>query len=423
MTLSNNILSNVRLPMVKRFLSAHRYDQAIRCLLPELNFTRISSRSMVTSNTTKTTCLIDFHKRRQARMEPFAGYLMPIVYKDQTIKSEHLQTRGSASVFDVSHMMQTIVRGKDRFKFLESLTVADIQNLALGKCTLSVFTNESGGIIDDCIISKREDHVHIVSNAGNSDIVWNWLNEKLNKSIDVSLEKLTNKGLIAVQGPKAAQVLQNSVDDDLSDIEFMNTRDLNIKGVGSCQVTRCGYTGEDGFEISVEASSAGQLLDHLCQQSEVKPAGLGARDTLRLEAGLCLHGHDINDKISPVEAALSWTIHKRRKAEGGFLGSQKILEQLKENSGVKRVGLVAVGSGPPAREGTAVTELDDKILGFVTSGTFGPTIEKNIAMAYLPSNLAVKFGHSVNCIIRGKKFEYKITKMPFVKANYYLKNK
>lgn len=372
----------------------------------------------------KTTCLIDFHKRYHARMEPFANYLMPIVYKDQTIKSEHLQTRESASVFDVSHMMQTIVRGEDRCRFLERLTVADIQTLDLDKCTLSVFTNADGGIIDDCIISKRSDHIHIVSNAGNSKIVWDWLNNKLDKNIDVSLERLTEKGLIALQGPKAAQVLQKLVNIDLSTIEFMNTCNSNVKEVGLCQITRCGYTGEDGFEISIDVTKAEHLMNHLCQFSEVKPAGLGARDTLRLEAGLCLHGHDISDKTTPVEASLSWTVHKRRRAEGGFLGAERILDQLEQSSQLKRVGIIAIGSGPPAREGALVTELNEKVLGSVTSGTFAPSLQKNIAMAYLPSNLAAKFGHPVNCNIRGKNFEYKITKMPFVKANYYyLKNK
>lgn len=371
----------------------------------------------------KTTCLIDFHKGHQARMEPFAGYLMPIVYKDQTIKSEHLQTRESASAFDVSHMMQTIVRGKDRCQFLERLTVADIQALALNKCTLSILTNENGGIIDDCIISKRSDHIHIVSNAGNSEIVWDWLTKHLDKNIDVKLERLTDKGLIALQGPKAAKVLQKSVDVDLSNIEFMNTCDSNIKGIGHCQITRCGYTGEDGFEISADSKNSQRLMDYLCRQSEVKPAGLGARDTLRLEAGLCLHGHDINDNITPVEAGLNWTIHKRRRAEGGFMGADRIIDQLKQNSQLKRVGIVSTKSGPPAREGAVVSKLGEKKLGSVTSGTFAPSLQKNIAMAYLPSELSTKFGELVNCNIRGRDFEYKITKMPFVRVNYYFKEK
>lgn len=377
-----------------------------------------------TNDDPKRTCLHGFHKKRNARMEPFAGYMMPIVYKDQSIKYEHMQTRTLASVFDVSHMMQTIVRGKDRYKFIEGLTVADVEGMPVDKCTLSVFTNHSGGIIDDCIIANRRDQLHIVSNAGNAEIVWSWLNANKNENLDITLERLVGRGLIALQGPKAAEILQAKVNCDLTDVEFMNTIDVDINGVGCCQVTRCGYTGEDGFEISVEPDRAETLMESLCQHEQVKPAGLGARDTLRLEAGLCLHGHDISDKITPVEAALNWTIHKRRRVQGGFLGSQVILDQLKEKSRVKRIGLIAVGGGPPAREGSKVTEIDGKTeLGSVTSGTFAPKLEKNIAMAYIPTSLATKYDHRVLCDIRGKSFEYKITKMPFVKSNYYIKNK
>lgn len=358
-------------------------------------------------------------------IQPFAGYMMPIVYKNQTITSEHIQTRTSASAFDVSHMMQTTVRGNDRVKFLERLTVADIDSMGLDKCTLSVFTNESGGIIDDCIIAKRQDHLHIVSNAGNADTIWSWLNLNLNQSpeLSVQLDRLVDKGLIALQGPAAAQVLQQLVEIDLSGIEFMNTRDIEVKGIGDCQITRCGYTGEDGFEISIVPDQAEKLVETLCKDDRVKPAGLGARDTLRLEAGLCLHGHDITSKTTPVEAALSWTIQKRRRIDGEFPGSKVILNQLKEGSKLKRIGLMAVSGGPPAREGSMVTDLNGNELGVVTSGTFAPKLEKNIAMAYLPSSLANEFGYSLGCIVRGKKFVYNITKMPFVKSNYYFKGK
>lgn len=355
-------------------------------------------------------------------MEPFAGYSMPIVYKDQSIKSEHMQTRERASVFDVSHMMQVIVRGKQRFDLIEKLTVADLKSMKLDKCTLSVFTNQAGGIIDDCIVSNRQDHLHIVSNAGNSEIVWDWLQNNLDNASDVNLTRLTQSGLVALQGPEAARVLQSLTETDLKEIEFMNTIDAEIRGVGICQVTRCGYTGEDGFEISVNVDQAGTLLDRLCSKDEVKPAGLGARDTLRLEAGLCLHGHDITDKLTPVEAALSWTIHKRRRLEAGFIGSDIVLDQLKNGSKIKRVGLIATGGGPPAREGSKVVEtVGGRELGTITSGTFAPKLGKNIAMAYLSTSMATAFGQTVKCEIRGKGYEYEITKMPFVKSNYYLK--
>ena len=374
------------------------------------------------STDAKKTCLYDFHLDRGARMEPFAGHSLPIVYKNQTIKSEHMQTRDSASVFDVSHMMQTVIRGRNRCKFIEKLTVADVHGLELNKCTLSMFTNEIGGIIDDCIIAKRSDHLHIVSNAGNADLVWSWLNQTAQNNHEISLGRLSGKGLVALQGPRAAEVLQKLIDIDLRDMNFMTTLDVTIKGIGLCTITRCGYTGEDGFEISVEPKLANSLMDRLCEDNCVKPAGLGARDTLRLEAGLCLHGHDITDKTTPVEAALSWTIHKRRRLEGGFLGSDTILKQLKEGSKVKRVGLKAKKGGPPAREGSIVCDMDDnRELGTITSGTFGPKLDTNIAMAYLPANLATKFGKTVLCNIRGKRFEYELTKMPFIACNQYFK--
>lgn len=353
-------------------------------------------------------------------MEQFAGYSMPIVYKNQTIKSEHLQTRNLASAFDVSHMMQTIVRGKDRFKFIESLTVADIEGMDLNKCTLSVFTNDLGGIIDDCIIGKHDDYLHIVSNAGNAEVVWSWLNSNKDSKQDTQLERLTDRGLIALQGPKAAEILQSLVDVDLADVEFMNATKTHVKSMGDCILTRCGYTGEDGFEISVEWNKAEVLMEKLCDNKSVKPAGLGARDTLRLEAGLCLHGHDITDKTTPVEAALNWVVQKRRRQEGGFPGSKIIIDQLKSGSKLKRVGLVAEQAGPPAREHSRVYDTGSHI-GRVTSGTFAPTLEKNIAMAYVPSECAKGIGKALTCEIRGKSFNYHLAKMPFVKSNYYIK--
>lgn len=361
-------------------------------------------------------------------MEQFAGYSMPIVYKNQTITEEHMQTRESASVFDVSHMMQIIVRGADRNKFIESLTVSDIQGMPINKCSLSVLTNETGGIIDDCIIGKHQDHLHIVSNAGNAEVVWTWLQENSTSEKfpgDVQLERLNGRGLVALQGPRAADTLQTLTTQDLSKLEFMNTMRAELKGLsGECVVTRCGYTGEDGFEISVDGNEAEKLVNLLCANELVKPAGLGARDTLRLEAGLCLHGHDITDTTTPVEAALNWLVHKRRRQEANsFPGAEVILEQLKIGSKVKRVGLVAKASGPPARENSRVVDLDGCQIGRITSGTFGPKLGKNIAMAYIPTSFANDIGKIVRCEVRGKMFEYNLTKMPFIKSNYYIKKR
>lgn len=371
----------------------------------------------------KKTCLHEFHRSRNAKIEPFAGYLMPIFYKNQSIQSEHLFTRSDSSMFDVSHMLQTIVTGKDRFRYLESLTVADLEGLQLNKCVLTLFTNESGGIIDDCIISNRPDHLHIVSNAANSDIVWSLLNRNIPPGVDVKIDRLSEHGLMALQGPKAAQVLQKLVKIDLADVLFMNSADADIPGVGVCQVTRCGYTGEDGFEISVAANRAMDLVDTLCRHDTVQPAGLGARDTLRLEAGLCLHGHDMTADTTPIEAALAWTVAKRRRVEGRFPGSDVILKQLKEGAKLTRVGLISEIAGPPAREKSTVVS-DKTPLGKITSGTFSPTLRKNIAMAYVSSNFLNNNEESkVMCQIRNRQYDYHITKLPFVKPNYYLKRK
>lgn len=372
----------------------------------------------------KLTCLHELHRSKGARLEPFAGYEMPIVYKGHTIKSEHVHTRKSASLFDVSHMMQVVVKGKDRENFLEGLTVADIKSLPIGRCTLSVFCNDSGGIIDDCIVAKKEDHLHIVSNAANASKVLEWLRQHRTKYDDCIIEREDNKGLVAFQGPAAAEILHKQLNFDSKDLMFMNTTDVNLKGVGCCQITRCGYTGEDGFEISVTAESAIALVEALSVDDRVQLAGLGARDTLRLEAGLCLHGNDISEQTTPVEAGLNWTVHKRRRTEAGFIGSEVILRQLREGCAVKRTGLVASApGGPPARKGTRIVDTgSSQDIGEVTSGTFGPSVECNIAMAYLPSEMANRWDTKVACMIRGKTFEYKLARMPFVRSNYYTKS-
>lgn len=369
----------------------------------------------------KTTGLISFHRTREARLEPFAGYLMPIVYKGETITSEHLQTRVSASAFDVSHMLQTTVSGKDRCKFIESLTVADLETLPVNRCSLSVFTNERGGIIDDCIIGKRQDHLVIVSNASNANKIWTVLNSHVGTKYDAKLKRLDEKCLIAFQGPKSVEVLEELAEIDLSGLDFMSVADMNLKGIGSCQVTRCGYTGEDGFEISVDKKFAESLMNKLCENAYVKPAGLGARNTLRLEAGLCLHGNDMTEETTPIEAGLNWIISKRRRLEGGFPGFTTIMRQLKDGSSLKRCGMVGVGDGPAAREGYEVMDEDkETVLGKVTSGSFSPTLRKNLAMAYIPTEVSKTFGKVVFCKVRGKYYEYRIAKMPFLPSKYYI---
>lgn len=381
------------------------------------------------SLTTKRTCLYDYHSTVGAKFESFAGYSMPIVYNGQTITFEHIQTRTKASVFDVSHMMQTIIEGADREKFMEYISTADVKNLRENKSTLSVLPNKNGGIIDDCIISNCRNHLFIVSNAGNANKVWSWFNEiKSNErfsSLDVHIRRLDNQGLIALQGPRASKVLQSHVYENLFNLEFMMTVSTQIDGVGNCRLTRCGYTGEDGFEISVEPENALALMELLTNNVDVKPAGLGARDTLRLEAGLCLHGNDISEETTPVEAGLGWTIHGGRRQNSEFVGSETILKQLVADSRPKRkrTGLIALTLGSPARHGARVINNDDEDIGVVTSGTYAPSLERNIAMAYLPWELATKYGHKVMCQVRNKRYEYRVTKMPFIPTMYYIKRK
>lgn len=312
-------------------------------------------------------------------MVPFCGWSMPVQYKDGVLPS-HLHTRQQASLFDVSHMLQFKVHGDDRVKFLESLVVADIGGLADNTGTLSLFTTDSGGIIDDLIINKTPEYLYVVSNAGCADKDLKHLQDRLKAvsgDLDVALEVLEDKALLALQGPKAAAVLQSGVQGDLSKMFFMRTDVMDVFGIKDVRVTRCGYTGEDGFELSVDQNRAVDLAKALLEskEAEVKPAGLGPRDSLRLEAGLCLYGNDIDENTTPVEAVLVWTIGKRRRAQADFPGAEAILRQIKEKAKRKRVGLLS--KGPPARGGATVLDADGNKVGQVTSGC--PTPQESTA--------------------------------------------
>ncbi|XP_053377477.1 aminomethyltransferase, mitochondrial-like isoform X2 [Mercenaria mercenaria] len=302
------------------------------------------------------TGLYDFHVENGAKMVPFAGWEMPVQYKD-SISESHNNIRTQAGIFDVSHMLQTKVSGKDRIKFMESLVVGDIAGLKENQGTLSLFTNEKGGIIDDLIINKTdEDYLYVVSNAGCADkdlpLMMNQAENLRCKGLDVEVDVICN-GLLALQGPAMVKVLQPGLDFDLSELPFMTTKSASVYGINDCRVTRCGYTGEDGVEISVASGRAAELAQHLLNSSkdvDCRLTGLGARDSLRLEAGLCLYGNDIDETTTPIEATLAWTIGKRRKEEGGFPGADIILKQIKEKPKQRRVGFTS--TGPPAR-GTA----------------------------------------------------------------------
>ncbi|XP_070559164.1 aminomethyltransferase, mitochondrial-like [Ptychodera flava] len=371
----------------------------------------------------KKTCLYDMHLEHEAKMVPFAGFSMPVQYKASGLLAEHLHTRSSVSLFDVSHMQQSKIYGKDRIRFIESLIVGDIEGLPDNTGTLTLFTNEQGGIKDDLIVNKTSDgYLYVVSNAGciDKDVPHMQAQEAKFKSqgLDVTFEPLSDVALLALQGPMMSKVLQKGVDFDLKNLTFMKTTQVTLFGIPNCRVTRCGYTGEDGVEISVPIDHVRQLVDALLSSEEasVKLAGLGARDSLRLEAGLCLYGNDIEEDTTPIEATLAWTIAKRRRQEANFPGADIILQQLKDKPKRKRIGILS--SGPPARAGTAILNEDGEKIGQLTSGCPSPTLKKNVAMGYIETAYS-KRGTDVKLEVRKKHVPGQVSKMPFVPTNYY----
>ncbi|KAI8366257.1 hypothetical protein BD560DRAFT_401109 [Blakeslea trispora] len=367
----------------------------------------------------KKTALYDFHLQHGGKMVPFAGYAMPVQYANMGMLASHLHTRQKASIFDVSHMLQTRLTGKDRNKFFERLVVADLQNLPIGQGTLSVFTNEQGGIIDDTIVMQQKDSLYVVSNAGCADKdlahIRKHLIEFQNKGGDVDLQVITDHSLIALQGPKAAAALEALVGQSLNDFSFMHGRHMDVSGV-PCHVARSGYTGEDGFELSVPTKEIIHVTEKLLAHPDVELAGLGARDSLRLEAGLCLYGNDIDETTTPVEAGLTWTIPKSRRETGGFLGAEHILPQIKGGVTRRRVGLIVEGA--PARQGAEVLDKEGQVIGSVTSGCPSPVLKKNIAIAYV-KNGSHKKGTELSVKVRNKVQNATVTKMPFVESNYH----
>lgn len=380
------------------------------------------------SHSLKRTVLYDFHVKHGGKMVPFASYEMPVLYNgDLSIRDSHLHTREKASLFDVSHMLQLNITGSDRVKFFESLVVADVSGLSTNGATLTLFTTEKGGIIDDLIVTKKSDNLYVVSNAGRATEDLQHLKESKEKFLkqhpnaDLSMSILADFSLLALQGPQSEAVLQKDVNVDLRSLKFMNGIDATFEGV-PIRITRCGYTGEDGFELSIPNAEAVNVAERLLQSESVKLAGLGARDSLRLEAGLCLYGNDIDESTTPIEAGLAWTIAKRRRTAADFPGAQIILKQLKEKPLRRRVGLLAVSSGPPVRAHAKVysgASSDASAVGEVSSGCPAPSVARNIAMAYVPASLA-KVGTKLFCDVRGKLYEYEVAKMPFHPTHYYL---
>ncbi|XP_008970516.1 aminomethyltransferase, mitochondrial isoform X2 [Pan paniscus] len=352
-------------------------------------------------------------------MVAFAGWSLPVQYRDSHTDS-HLHTRQHCSLFDVSHMLQTKILGSDRVKLMESLVVGDIAELRPNQGTLSLFTNEAGGILDDLIVTNTsEGHLYVVSNAGcwekDLALMQDKVRELQNQGRDVGLEVLDN-ALLALQGPTAAQVLQAGVADDLRKLPFMTSAVMEVFGVSGCRVTRCGYTGEDGVEISVPVAGAVHLATALLKNPEVKLAGLAARDSLRLEAGLCLYGNDIDEHTTPVEGSLSWTLGKRRRAAMDFPGAKVIVPQLKGKVQRRRVGLMCEGA--PMRAHSPILNMEGTKIGTVTSGCPSPSLKKNVAMGYVPCEYS-RPGTMLLVEVRRKQQMAVVSKMPFVPTNYY----
>ncbi len=364
------------------------------------------------SETIKTTPLHGRHVALGAKMVPFAGYSMALQYPTG-ILAEHLHCRQSAALFDVSHMGQISIWGDGAAHALEWLVPGDIIDLAPSALRYTQFTNAEGGILDDLMVTNAHGRLMLVVNAARKEADLDLLEIGFRGAVDVALHD--NKALIAVQGPEAQAALARHAP-AAADLAFMRAATMNI-GAADAVVTRSGYSGEDGFEISVYDDAAGHVWDLLLAEPEVAPAGLGARDSLRLEAGLCLHGHDIDDKTSPVEAGLLWSIGKRRRQDGGFPGDERILDEIANGPKRRRVGILPEGRAP-AREGTEILSAAGEPLGVVTSGGFGPSTGGPVAMGYVDAAHA-EAGTALGLMVRGRNIPASIVKLPFVAHRYH----
>ncbi|HXE88035.1 MAG TPA: glycine cleavage system aminomethyltransferase GcvT [Hyphomicrobiaceae bacterium] len=365
------------------------------------------------------TPLHELHVSLGARMVAFAGYEMPVQYPPGILK-EHLHTRAHAGLFDVSHMGQAFLVGPDHAATaaaLEALVPADILGLHPGQQRYTQLLNVDGGIIDDLMVTRSaaaedDGSLMLVANAARKVVDFAHISEQLPD--EVRLEPAPERALLALQGPRAAEVLAK-VSDAATALRFMTAAPGTVGGI-DCHVSRSGYTGENGFEISLAADQAERLARLLLAQEDVQPIGLGARDSLRLEAGLCLYGHDIDETTSPVEAALAWSIQKRRRAEGGFPGSDRILRELVDGPARRRVGLRPDGRAP-AREGTEILAASGERIGTVTSGGFGPSVNAPVAMGYVAARYAEP-GTQVSLMVRGKPLGASVVSLPFVPHRY-----
>ena len=362
------------------------------------------------------TPLHDLHVELGAKMVEFAGYAMPVDYAHGII-AEHRQCRTSAALFDVSHMGQLRLVGADAAAALESLVPVDVVGLAEGKQRYALFTNDAGGILDDLMVTRRAEHLFLVVNAGCKVADIDHLRAEIGRRC--AIEPMPEHALLALQGPAAGAVMERLAP-SLATLTFMSGAAAKIAGI-DVFATRSGYTGEDGFEISVAGESADALARALLGAPEVKPAGLGARDTLRLEAGLCLYGHDIDTTTTPIEAALGWAIQKVRRPggarAGGYPGAATIEKQLASGTARKRVGLLGLDRAP-VREGAAIVDDGGGAIGRVTSGTVGPSVGKPVALAYVPSALAA-VGTPLDADLRGKRQPMQVATLPFMPHRYF----
>lgn len=365
----------------------------------------------------KRTPLYDLHVSLGGKIVPFAGYEMPVQYPAGIIK-EHLHTRSKAGLFDISHMGQVLMTGgPDILKRIEAVMPGDFQELQPGQIKYSFLLNEKGGVIDDLMVTRpaspaEQSTVFIIVNASGRETDMAQFKKHLS---GLKIEMLDDRALLALQGPQAAEVMSRICPDAVK-LTFMTTNKFEIKDIGLCFISRSGYTGEDGFEISVPAKTAEKFARQLLAQPEVLPIGLGARDSLRLEAGLCLYGHDLDTATSPVEADLVWALGKRRRKEGGFVGSDAIQKQLKDGVARKRVGIKPEGKAL-AREHTEILNESGARIGMIMSGGFGPSVEGPVCMGYVDKSYA-QAGKGVFLLVRGNKLSAKIVPLPFTPHRY-----
>jgi aminomethyltransferase len=360
----------------------------------------------------KRTPLHALHLELGARMVPFAGYDMPVQYPTG-ILAEHKHTRASAGLFDVSHMGQIRLRGDDPAAALERLVPGDIRGLGPGEMRYTQFTDDKGGILDDLMVTRLGPELSLVVNAACKDADLAHLRAGLTGKAEAVPE--FERALLALQGPRAAAVLVRHAPAAAA-LVFMTAAAMPVAGI-DCLVSRSGYTGEDGFEVSLPAARAEELARRLLAEPEVAPVGLGARDSLRLETGLCLYGHDIDRTTTPVEAGLVWSIGKRRRADGGYPGAAVVARQLAEGVRRRRVGILPDGR-QPAREGTEVLDKAGAAIGRLTSGGFGPTLGAPVGMGYVESSQAAP-GTAVGLVVRGKTLPGRIARLPFVPQHYH----